>query len=96
MMTCMKEKTAQTWHKGLFFNDTADKKLFDDMNLLSLYRIYSFLFLKYNIFILRIKTLRNLLVNSDMYEYDFMLESRHEYLYGVVIFILHYFLYFLL
>ena len=90
MMTCMKEKTAQTWHKGLFFNDTADKKLFDDMNLLSLYRIYSFLFLKYNIYILQIKT------NSDIYENDFMLESRHEFLYGVVIFVLHYFLYFLL
>ena len=52
MMTCMKEKMAQTWHKGLFFNDTADKKLFDDMNLLSFYRIYSFLFLEYSVFVL--------------------------------------------
>ena len=48
----MKDEMAQTWHKGLFFNDTADKKRFDDMNLLSFYRMYSFLFLEYSVFIL--------------------------------------------
>ena len=69
MMTCMKEKMSQTWHKGLFFNDIANKKLFDDMNLLSLYSIYSFLFLKYSVFILRIIRTR---MKTILYQYHAM------------------------